>query len=131
VPGRGNEWQLTFNPLPSSLEFIRAGKLRALAVTAATRQEVLPDIPIVGEFVPGYEATAWFGIGVPRNTPTEIVEKLNWEIKAGLADPKLEAQLADLGGETFAGSPEDFASFIAAETEKWAKVVKFAGIKPG
>ena len=139
VPYRGSQFpdllsgqvQVTFNPLPSSLEFIRAGKLRALAVTAATRQEVLPDIPIVGEFVPGYEATAWFGIGVPRNTPTEIVEKLNWEIKAGLADPKLEAQLADLGGETFAGSPEDFASFIAAETEKWAKEVKFAGIKPG
>jgi tripartite-type tricarboxylate transporter receptor subunit TctC len=122
--------QVTFNPLPSSLEFIRAGKLRALAVTAARRQEVLPDIPNVGEFVPGYEATAWFGIGAPKNTPTEVVDKLNREIKAGLADPKLKARLVDLGGETFAGSPEDLSKFIAAETEKWAKVAKFAGIKP-
>jgi tripartite-type tricarboxylate transporter receptor subunit TctC len=138
VPYRGSQFpdllsgqvQVTFNPLPSSLEFIRAGKLRALAVTTARRQEVLPDIPSVGEFVPGYEATAWFGIGVPNKTPTEIVDKLNREIKAGLADPKLKARLVDLGGETFAGSPEDFAKFIAAETQKWAKVVKFAGIKP-
>jgi tripartite-type tricarboxylate transporter receptor subunit TctC len=138
VPYRGSQFpdllsgqvQVTFNPLPSSLEFIRAGKLRALAVTAAMRQGVLPDIPTVGEFVPGYEATAWFGIGAPKNTPTEIVDKLNREINAGLADPELKARLVDLGGETFAGSPEDFAKFIAAETEKWAKVVKFAGIKP-
>jgi tripartite-type tricarboxylate transporter receptor subunit TctC len=138
VPYRGSQFpdllsgqvQVTFNPLPSSLEFIRAGKLRALAVTTAKRQEVLPDIPTVGEFVPGYEATAWFGIGVPKNTPAEIVDKLNREIDAGLTDPKFKAQLADLGGETFAGSPSDFSTFIAAETEKWAKVVKFAGIKP-
>jgi len=138
VPYRGSQFpdllsgqvQVTFNPLPSSLEFIRAGKLRALAVTTASRQAVLPDIPTVGEFVPGYEATAWFGIGAPKNTPAEIVDKLNREINAGLADPQLKARLVDLGGETFAGSPEDFAKFIAAETEKWAKVVKFAGIKP-
>ena len=138
VPYRGSQFpdllsgqvQITFNPLPSSLEFIRAGKLRALAVTTARRQEVLPDIPTVGEFVPGYEATAWFGIGAPKNTPTEIIDKLNREVNAGLADPKLKTRLVDLGGETFAGSPEDFAKFIAAETEKWAKVVKFAGIKP-
>ncbi len=138
VPYRGSQFpdllsgqvQVTFNPLPSSLEFIRAGKLRALAVTTSMRQEVLPDIPTVGEFVPGYEATAWFGIGAPKNTPAGIVDKLNREINAGLADPKLKARLIDLGGETFAGSPEDFAKYIAAETEKWAKVVKFAGIKP-
>jgi tripartite-type tricarboxylate transporter receptor subunit TctC len=138
VPYRGSQFpdllsgqvQVTFNPLPSSLEFIRAGKLRALAVTSAKRQEVLADIPTVGEFVPGYEATAWFGIGVPKNTPAEIVNKLNREIDAALMDPKFKAQLADLGGETFAGSPSEFSTFIAAETEKWAKVVKFAGIKP-
>jgi tripartite-type tricarboxylate transporter receptor subunit TctC len=138
VPYRGSQFpdllsgqvQVTFNPLPSSLEFIRAGKLRALAVTSAKRQEVLADIPTVGEFVPGYEATAWFGIGVPKNTPAEIIDKLNREIDAALMDPKFKAQLADLGGETFAGSPSDFSTFIAAETEKWAKVVKFAGIKP-
>ena len=138
VPYRGSQFpdllsgqvQVTFNPLPSSLEFIRAGKLRALAVTTAKRQEVLPDIPTVSEFVPGYEATAWFGIGVPKNTPAEIVDKLNREIDAGLTDPRFKARLADLGGETFAGSPGDFSTFIAAETKKWAKVVKFAGIKP-
>ena len=138
VPYRGSQFpdllsgqvQITFNPLPSSLEFIRSGKLRALAVTSAKRQEVLPDIPTVGEFVPSYEATAWFGIGVPKNTPAEIVDKLNRETDAVLADPKNKARLADLGGEAFAGSPDQFVKFIAAETEKWAKVVKFAGIKP-
>jgi tripartite-type tricarboxylate transporter receptor subunit TctC len=138
VPYRGSQFpdllsgqvQVTFNPLPSSLEFLRAGKLRALAVTSAMRQEVLPDIPPLAEFVPGYEATAWFGIGAPKNTPSEIVDKLNREINAGLADPKFKARLADLGGEAFASSPDSFASYIAAETEKWAKVVKFAGIKP-
>jgi tripartite-type tricarboxylate transporter receptor subunit TctC len=122
--------QVTFNPLPSSLEFIRAGKLRALAVTTAQRQDVLPDVPTVGDFVPGYEATAWFGIGVPKATPAEIVDKLNREINAGLADAAFKARLIDLGGQPFASSPGDFAAFIAAETDKWAKVVKFAGIKP-
>src|ERR1700688_613750 len=138
VPYRGSMFpdllsgqvQVTFNPLPSSLEFIRASKLRALAVTTAKRQEVLPDIPTVGEFVPGYEATAWFGIGAPKDTPADIVVALNREIDAGLADATFKARLIDLGGEIFAGSPDDFAKFIAAETEKWAKVVKFAGIKP-
>ena len=122
--------QVTFNPLPSSLEFIRAGKLRALAVTSTKRQAVLPDTPTVAQFLPGYEATAWFGIGAPKATPAEIVNKLNREINAGLADTKLNARLADLGGEPVADSPDQFAKFIAAETEKWAKVVKFAGIKP-
>ena len=138
VPYRGSQFpdllsgqvQVTFNPLPSSLEFIRAGQLRALAVTAAKRQELLPNIPTVGEFVPGYEATAWFGIGAPKNTPAEIVDKLNGEINAVVADPKNKARLVDLGGEALAGSPAEFVKFIAAETEKWSKVVKFAGIKP-
>jgi tripartite-type tricarboxylate transporter receptor subunit TctC len=122
--------QVTFNPLPSSLEFIRAGKLRALAVTSTTRQAVLPDVPTVAQFLPGYEATAWFGIGAPKATPAEIVDTLNHTINAGLADAKLKARLHDLGGEEFPGSADDFAKFIAAETEKWAKVVHFAGIKP-
>ena len=121
--------QVTFNPLPSSLEFIRAGKLRALAVTSATRQEVLPDIPTVGEFLPGYEATAWFGIGVPKNTPSGIVDKLNREINAGLADTKVKSRLVDLGGVPMTMTPGEFGKFIASETEKWAKVVKFANIK--
>ena len=121
--------QVTFNPLPSSLEFIRAGKLRALAVTSATRQEVLPDIPTVGEFLRGYEATAWFGIGVPKNTPSGIVDKLNREINAGLADTKVKSRLVDLGGVPMTMTPGEFGKFIASETEKWAKVVKFANIK--
>ena len=122
--------QVTFNPLPSSLEFIRAGKLRALAVTSATRQEVLPDIPTVGDFLPGYEATAWFGIGVPKNTPSAIVDKLNREINAGLADTKVKARLVGLGGVPMTMTPGEFRNFIVSETEKWAKVVKFANIKP-
>lgn len=121
--------QVTFNPLPSSLEFIRAGKLRALAVTGATRQDVLPDIPTVGEFLPGYEATAWFGIGVPKNTPSGIVDKLNREINAGLADTKVKARLVDLGGVPMTMTPGEFGKFIADETEKWSKVIKFANIK--
>ena len=91
---------------------------------------MLPDVPTVAEFLPGYEATAWFGIGAPRKTPADIVDKLNRDINAGLADPKFSGRLVDLGGEPFAGSPDDFGKFIAAETDKWAKVVKFAGIKP-
>jgi tripartite-type tricarboxylate transporter receptor subunit TctC len=122
--------QVTFNPLPSSLEFIRAGKLRALAVTSTTRQAVLPDTPTVAQFLPGYEATAWFGVGAPKATPSAIVDKLNSDINAGLADTKLKARLADLGGEPVAVSPDQFAKFITAETDKWAKVVSFAGIKP-
>ena len=116
--------------MPSSIEHIRAGKLHPLAVTTATRSEALPDIPTVGEFVPGYEASAWSGIGAPKNTPAEIVDRLNKEINAGLADPKIKARLADLGGTALAGSPADFGKLIADETEKWGKVIKFAGIKP-
>jgi tripartite-type tricarboxylate transporter receptor subunit TctC len=122
--------QVTFNPLPSSLEFIRAGKLRALAVTSQIRSPALPDVPPVAESVPGYEATAWFGIGAPKNTPTDIVDKLNGAINAGLADQAFKSKLVDLGGTPVITTPAEFASFIAAETEKWAKVVKFANIKP-
>jgi tripartite-type tricarboxylate transporter receptor subunit TctC len=121
--------QAMFPTTVSSMGYIRDGRLRALAVTAATRSEVLPGIPTVGEFVPGYETSQWYGVGVPKNTPTEIVDKLNKEINAGLADPKIKARLADLGGTVLAGSPADFGKLIAEETEKWGKVVKFTGIK--
>jgi tripartite-type tricarboxylate transporter receptor subunit TctC len=114
----------------SSIEQIRAGKLSALAVATATRLEVLPDIPIVADTVPGFEASGWSGICAPKNTPAEIVDKLNIEINAALADPKIKARFADAGAIPFAGSPGDFAKFIADETEKWAKVIKFAGLKP-
>ena len=106
----GGQVQVCFGPAPASIEHIRSGKLRALAVTTATRLEVLPDIPTVGEFVPGYEASGWFGIGAPKNTPAEIVDKLNREINAGLADPKMKARIADLGSMVLPGSPADFAS---------------------
>jgi tripartite-type tricarboxylate transporter receptor subunit TctC len=122
--------QVSFIGLSVAIEHIRSGKLRALAVTAATRSEVLPDIPTVGDFVPGYEASAFWGIGAPRNTPGEIVDKLNKEINASLSDPQLSRRLAEGGGTVFAGSPADFGKFIDDETEKWAKVIKFAGIKP-
>ena len=121
--------QVTFIGLVVAIEHIRSGKLRALAVTTATRSDVLPDIPTVGDFVPGYEASAWFGVGAPKETPAEIVGKLNGEINAGLADPKIKARLADLGGTPLVVSPVDFGRLIADETEKWGKVVKFAGIK--
>jgi tripartite-type tricarboxylate transporter receptor subunit TctC len=122
--------QVSFLGLVVALEHIRSGKLRALAVTTATRSDVLPDIPTVGDFVPGYEASAWFGVGAQNDTPAEIVDKLKGEINAGLADPKIKAQLADLGGTPLVVSPADFGRLIADETEKWGKVVKFAGIKP-
>jgi len=121
--------QVTFGTAASTLTYIRAGTLRALAVTTATRSEALPDLPAIAEFVTGYEASAWFGVGAPRNTPAEIVNKLNTEINACLADPGLKARLADLGGITLVGSPADFARLIAEETAKWAKVVKFSGAK--
>jgi len=124
------EVQIMFDLLATSIEHVKIGKLRALAVTTATRSELLPDIPTVGEFVPGYDASGWQGIGAPRNTPTEIVDKLNREINAGLGDPKFRARLANLGGLVLSGSPADFGKVIADETEKWAKVIKFAGIKP-
>ena len=126
----GGQVQVYFGPMPSSIEHIRTGKLRALAVTTATRSEVMPDLPTIGEVLSGYEASTWYGIGAPRNTPVEIVERLNKEINAGLADPKMKARIAGLGGTEFAGSPADFGKFIAEETEKWGKVVRFAGIKP-
>jgi tripartite-type tricarboxylate transporter receptor subunit TctC len=121
--------QVVFPTTVSSIGYIRSGRLRALAVTTATRSEVLPDIPTVGEFVPGYEASNWFGVGAPTATPVEIVDKLNKEINAALADPKMKTKLADLGGTPFVGSPADFGRLIADETEKWAKVIKFVGIK--
>jgi tripartite-type tricarboxylate transporter receptor subunit TctC len=122
--------EVVFNPLPESMEFIKAGNLRSLAVTSATRSEALPDTPTVGDFVPGFEASAIQGIGAPRNTPAGIVDKLNKEINAGLADAKLKARFADLGAAPFMGSPGDFGNFIAEETEKWAKVIRAANIKP-
>jgi tripartite-type tricarboxylate transporter receptor subunit TctC len=121
--------QVMFPGTVSSIGYIRAGRLRALAVTAATRSDALPDVPTVDEFVPGYEASNWFGVGAPKATPAEIVEKLNKEVNAGLADPKIKARFVDLGGTVLAGSPADFGKLIAEETEKWGKVVKFTGIK--
>jgi tripartite-type tricarboxylate transporter receptor subunit TctC len=126
----GGQVQVYFGPIPESIEHIRAGRLRPLAVTTAVRLEVLPDIPTVAEFVPGYEASGWHGVGAPRNTPPEILEKLSREISAALADPKIRARLADIGGTPLVGSPADFRKLIADDTEKWAKVVKFAGIRP-
>jgi tripartite-type tricarboxylate transporter receptor subunit TctC len=122
--------QVFFGTTSATIEYVRTGNLRALAVTTASRTEVLPDIPTVGDFVPGYEASTFYGIGAPKNTPTEIVDKLNREINAGLADRRLKAQLADLGASALAGSPADFRKLIVEETEKWGKVVKFANIKP-
>jgi tripartite-type tricarboxylate transporter receptor subunit TctC len=122
--------QVYFSPMPPAIEHIRAGKLRALAVTTAMRSQALPDVPAAGEFVPGYEASGWYGVGAPRDTPAEIVDRLNKEINAGLADPRMKARLADLGGTVLAGSPAEFAKLIVDETEKWGKVVKFSGAKP-
>src|SRR5256886_10830675 len=122
--------QLGFDTMPASIEYIRTGKLRALGVSTLARSQTLPDLPSVSEFVPGYESSAFFGVGAPGKTSSEIVETLNKEINAGLADPKLKAQLADLGGMVLSGSPADFRTLIAEEIKKWAKVIKFAGIKP-
>jgi tripartite-type tricarboxylate transporter receptor subunit TctC len=140
VPYRGGAPALTdllagqvhvmFDNLPTSLEYIRAGKLRALAVSTITRSDTLPDLPTVSEFVPGYEISSWFGIGAPRNTPRQVVDKLNAEINAGLTTPKLKAQLMDLGSSPLIGSPADFGSLIVKETEKWRKVIRAAKIKP-
>ena len=126
----GGQVQVFFPSTSLSIEQIRAGRLRALAVTTAARWDGLPDIQTVGEFVPGYEASIALGVGAPKRTPVEIIDKLNREINAALADPKIESRLADLGGTPLAGSPADFAKLIAEETEKWGKVIKFAGIKP-
>jgi tripartite-type tricarboxylate transporter receptor subunit TctC len=124
------ELQLSFDPMLSSIEHIRSGKLRALGVTTASRSDALPDVPTVGEFVPGYETSGWTGIGIPSNTPTEIVEKLNRETNAGLADAAIRARLANLGGSPLPGSPGDFGKLIVEETERWAKVIRAANIKP-
>jgi tripartite-type tricarboxylate transporter receptor subunit TctC len=126
----GGQVQVIFDVMGSSIEFIRTGRLRALAVTTATRSDVLPDVPTVGEFVSGYEAVAWDGIGAPKNTPHEIIDNLNREVNAALADPKMRASLADIGFVPTPMTPADFGKFIAGETEKWAKVIKSAGIKP-
>jgi tripartite-type tricarboxylate transporter receptor subunit TctC len=122
--------QVMFDNLPTSLEYIRAGKLRPLAVSTMTRSDTLPDLPTVSEFVPGYEVSSWFGIGAPRNTPRQVVDKLNGEINAGLASPKLKAHLIDLGSIPLVGSPADFGKLIVKETEKWRKVIRAAKIKP-
>ncbi|HEY2227938.1 MAG TPA: tripartite tricarboxylate transporter substrate binding protein [Xanthobacteraceae bacterium] len=126
----GGQVQILFIPMPSMSEHIRAGTLRALAVTAATRSEILPNIPAMSEFVPGYEASTWFGVGAPKGTPAGIIDKLNHEINSGLADPKTKGQLADQSGTALPGSPTEFGRLIAEETVKWGKVVKFAGLKP-
>lgn len=126
----GGRVQMAFLPMPGSIEYIRAGKLRALAVTTETRSDQLPDIPSIGDFVPGYEASVRFGVGAPKNTPAAIVGGLNREINAGLADPKLKARLADLGGAVLGGSPAEFGKLITDEVEKWATVIRTADIKP-
>jgi tripartite-type tricarboxylate transporter receptor subunit TctC len=125
----GGQVQALFGVMPASLGYIRSGKLRALAVTSAARQSVLPDVPAMAEFLPGYEASGWYGVVAPKGTPPEIVAKLNQQINAGLADPAMKARLDALGCDVFAGSPADFAKFIADETAKWAKVIAFAHIK--
>jgi tripartite-type tricarboxylate transporter receptor subunit TctC len=126
----GGQVQIVFDTTLASIEYIRAGRLRPLAVTTATRLEALPEIPTVNDFLPGYEASGWYGVGAPKNTPTEIIDKLNKEINAALANPKMKAQLADLGGIVLALSPAEFGKLIADETEKWGKVIRAANIKP-
>ena len=140
VPYRGSAPALTdmisgqvhvmFDILTSSIQHIRSGALRALAVTSATRSDALPDVPTVGDFLPGYEATAWYGIAAPKNTPSEIADRLNKQINAGLADPKIKARFADLASTVIPGSPSDFGRLVGEEIEKWGKVVKFSGAKP-
>jgi tripartite-type tricarboxylate transporter receptor subunit TctC len=126
----GGQIQFMLDTTPASIEHIRAGSLRALAVTTSARSPVLPDVPSLAEFLPGYEASAWYGLGARANTPIEVIERINGEVNAGLADPKLKAKLADLGGEMLPDSPAGFGSLIASEMEKWRKVVKFSGAKP-
>jgi tripartite-type tricarboxylate transporter receptor subunit TctC len=126
----GGQIQVIFGTMPGVIALVRSGQLRALAVTTATRSPELPDVPTIGEFVPGYEASQWYGIGAPRNTPAEVIERLNRETNAVLADPKMKARLAELGASVLAGSPADFGKLIVDETAKWAKVVKLSGAKP-
>jgi tripartite-type tricarboxylate transporter receptor subunit TctC len=124
------EAQVYFGPLLSSIGYIRAGNLRALAVTTMTRSQILPDVPVLSETVPGYEASFWTGIGAPKNTPAEVIEKLNTAVNVSIADANLETRLANLGGTVLAGSPADFGKLIAEETKKWGKVIVAANIKP-
>jgi tripartite-type tricarboxylate transporter receptor subunit TctC len=126
----GGQVQAMFDALTSSLEHIKSGRMRVLGVTSATRSELLPDVPAVGDFVPGYEVNAWLGIGAPTNTPSDIIQLLNKEINSGLADPKIKSRLIELGGSVVATSPVEFAKLIAEDAEKWRKVVAVAGIKP-
>jgi len=126
----GGQVQVMFDSMPASIEYVRAGKVRALAVATAARSPALPDVPTVGDFVRGFEASAWYGVAAPKGTPPEIVDKLNAEINAAFADPKIKARLTELGGMVLAGSAADFGKLVADETEKWGKVVKFAGAKP-
>jgi tripartite-type tricarboxylate transporter receptor subunit TctC len=126
----GGQVQVSFVSVPGSIGYVTSGKLRALAVTTETRSPALPNVPTVGEFVAGYEASTWYGVGAPKKTPAEIIEKLNKEINAGVADPELKVRFADLGGIAIAGSPDDFGKLIADETEKWGKVIRAANIKP-
>jgi tripartite-type tricarboxylate transporter receptor subunit TctC len=125
----GGQVQVIFSPLPESIEHIKAGKLRPLAVTTATRLDVLPNVPTVGDFLPGYEGTGWLGLGAPRGTPAEIIDKLNREMSAGLADPKISSRIAELGGAVLGGSPAAFGKIIGDDIDKWVRVIKFAGIK--
>lgn len=122
--------QVTFNPLPASIGYLRAGKLRALAVTTATRSKIFPNVPCISDFVPDYEASVWYGVGAPKDTPATIVDRLNAEINSALADPQIASRLAALGGMVLPGTPAEFGRLIAEETIKWAEVVKFAGIEP-
>ena len=126
----GGQVQILFAAAPGTADYIKTGKLRALAVTTAARMQELPEIPTVADFVPGYEASQWYGFAAPKNTPAEIVDKLNKEINAAIADPGMKARLAAIGGEPIPGSPAEFGKLIAEETEKWGKVVRAAGIKP-
>jgi tripartite-type tricarboxylate transporter receptor subunit TctC len=125
----GGQMQIMFDTTPGSIEHIKSGTLRALAVTTASRSEMLPDLPTVAEFVPGYESSQWYGLGAPRATPVELVDKLNKEVNGALANPKFRARLAEIGATPLAGSPADFGRLIANDTEKWSKVVKFSGAK--
>ena len=125
----GGQVQVLFATTPGTTDYISTGKLRALAVTSTSRVEVLPELSTVGDFLPGYEASQWYGIGAPRNTPTEIIDKLNKEINAGLVDARMKARFADIGGTVLPGSAADFGKLIAEETEKWGKVIRAAGIK--
>jgi tripartite-type tricarboxylate transporter receptor subunit TctC len=126
----GEQVQVIFSSMPTAIEYVKAGRLRALAVTSATRSETLPDLPTVADFLPGYEGSGWYGVGAPKNTRAEIVERLNKEINAALADPQMKARLADLGNVPMPMTPTEFGRFIAEETEKWGKVIRAANIKP-